>query len=81
MDLGLPPNGWENERASAFDWLMEDPDNRAIDSPTELDAVLNLMAARTQFPGSVFTMAQFCFPRQPSIGRDQKLLPFHLYVF
>lgn len=72
----------QNERTSAFEWLMQDPDHRAIESPTGLDAVLNLYAARDAFPNFVFNRYQFTWPRLPAeIGRISRVLGLHLYTF
>lgn len=71
----------QNERTSAFEWLMEDPEHRAIESPTGLDAVLNLYAARDQYPDATLTRDQFTWPRLPAeVGRDSRVLPLHLYT-
>lgn len=70
----------ENERTSAFAWLMEDPEHRAIESPTNLDAILNLYAARELYPDA--TADQFSWTRLPAaIGRLTRILPFHLWTY
>lgn len=72
----------EFERTSAFEWLMADADHRAIESPTQVDAVLNLYAARNQFPNFTFSHEQFSWTRLPAaIGRASMVLPLHLWVF
>lgn len=74
------PEHVANERASAFAWLMEDPDHRAIESPTHLDAVLNLYAARAKYPDAIIDVDHF-----PCCGestcRVTRALRLHLYTF
>ena len=72
----------QNERDSAFAWLMEDPEHRSIESPTFTDAVLNLYAAREAYPDAVFTTDQFTSERQPAPpDRETLALGLHLFVF
>lgn len=67
---------------SAFEWLMDDPDHRAIESPTQLDAVLNLYKARECYPNFLFTADQFSYTNLPAaIGRISRLLPLHLWIY
>ena len=76
------PDGWEIERASTFAWLMEDLPNRAIDSPSELDAVLNMIACRAQYPGVDIARTNFSSPhRRDNTVAFVRQLGFHLYTF
>jgi hypothetical protein len=79
--MALNPDG-EYERSSAFAWLMEDPDHRAIESPTNLDAVLNMIAAREAYPSYGFTVEQFSNTLHPAATeRVVRQLGLHLYIF
>lgn len=71
----------EAEQTAAFEWLMEDPNGRAIESPTRLDAVFNLYAARELFPDFPFTFGQFTWKRLPAaVGTDSRILPLHYWT-
>lgn len=75
-----PPD--ENERSSAFTWLHEDLGKRAIESPTELDAILNMYAYRVSHPEDTVDRAQFSSPTRHDPNHNLvRLLSFHLYMF
>jgi hypothetical protein len=75
------PQGWENERASALEWLMQDPQHRAIESPTHVDAILNRYAATETYPEASFTTDQFTWQRSPeACNRETRLLNLHLWT-
>lgn len=79
--MALEPDS-ENERTSAFEWLMADPEHRSIESPSRTDAVLNYYAARDRYPDHPFTMDQFTCTRLPAaMDRATRLLPLHLWFF
>lgn len=79
------PGQDENERAAAFAWLMASPDDRALELPTRLDALLCLYAAREQFPASPFSGYQFIAKDQRFVDQDHaryvRYLPWHGYTF
>ncbi|HET6915011.1 MAG TPA: hypothetical protein VFH56_02865 [Acidimicrobiales bacterium] len=59
---------------------MQDPDHRSIESPTRLDAILNLYAAREQYPDATLGMDQFTWTRLPAPpARETRLLGLHLW--